>query len=340
MAGRWMGVTITLVSSIGPAAIYCFGGMLVIQGRLTIGDVVAFVAYLSALYMPISGMASLTMSLQETGGVLRRVVALLGRAPQVQDSPGAMALGPARGDRIPRRVVHVHTWQRSALDRVSFLAAPGELIALVGPSGAGKTTAAHLIPRFYDPQQGTVLIDGVDVRHVAQHSLVDQLAMVTQDTYLFHGTIADNLLYAQPDASPAEIEAACRAANIHDVIARLPQGYDTLVGQRGARLSGGQRQRLAIARALLKNPRVLILDEATSALDSTAERKIQQALVPLMRGRTTIAIAHRLSTILAADRIIVLDQGRIVEQGTHAQLLRREGLYSQLYREQFAANAA
>ncbi len=164
--------------------------------------------------------------------------------------------------------------------------------------------------------------------------------MVTQDTYLFHGTIADNLLYAQPDASPAEIEAACRAANIHDVIARLPQGYDTLVGQRGARLSGGQRQRLAIARALLKNPRVLILDEATSALDSTAERKIQQALVPLMRGRTTIAIAHRLSTILAADRIIVLDQGRIVEQGTHAQLLRREGLYSQLYREQFAANAA
>src|SRR5262245_57268000 len=222
-----------------------------------------------------------------------------------------------------------------ALDQLEFEAKPGELVALVGPSGSGKTTTTYLIPRLYDVDEGAVEIDGIDVRRIKLASLGQVIGVVTQETYLFHASIRQNLLYAKPEASEAELEAAARAAAIHDRILELPEGYDTLVGERGYKLSGGEKQRIAIARVLLKDPRILILDEATSALDTVSERLIQAALERLMEGRTTVAIAHRLSTILRADRILVYERGRIVERGTHAELLEVGGLYARLYREQF-----
>ena len=222
-----------------------------------------------------------------------------------------------------------------ALEGVSFTAAPGQLIALVGPSGAGKTTLTYLIPRLYDPTSGIIRIDGHDLRDVTLDSLAATIGMVTQETHLFHDTIRTNLTYAKMDATQAEIETAARAANIHDFVAGLPDGYDTIVGERGYRLSGGEKQRIALARVILKNPRILVLDEATSSLDSESESLIQDALKRVMAGRTSIVIAHRLSTILAADLILVMDRGRIVERGTHDELLATGGLYSQLYETQF-----
>jgi ATP-binding cassette subfamily B protein len=341
MAGKWMTIFVALFGAVGPAVVYWYGGVLVIEGRLSIGAVVAFVAYLTGLYRPVTRLAGVYTSVQEAMGVFQRIVAWLDREPEVQDRPGAADLSPVRGEvRFDDVTFAYRPGGRPALEGVSFNVRPGELAALVGPSGAGKTTITYLTPRFYDPQAGAVRIDGVDVRAVTQRSLAAQVGMVTQDTYLFHDTVRANLLYARPGATDADLEAASRAAHIHDFIARLPEGYDTVVGERGVKLSGGERQRLAIARAILKDPRILILDEATSALDSTSERLIQEALAPLMRGRTTIAIAHRLSTILAADVILVLDEGRLVERGTHAELLRRGGLYARLYHEQFERAAA
>ncbi|HEX3051950.1 MAG TPA: ATP-binding cassette domain-containing protein, partial [Aggregatilineaceae bacterium] len=223
-----------------------------------------------------------------------------------------------------------------ALEHVSFDIQPGQLVALVGPSGAGKTTMTYLIPRLYDPNEGRILIDGCDLREVTLDSLAAQIGMVTQETHLFHDTIHTNLIYAKLDATQDEIEAACRAANIHDFIMGLPNGYDTIVGERGYRLSGGEKQRVAIARVILKDPRVLVLDEATSHLDSQSEALIQDALKTVMAGRTSIVIAHRLSTILAADMILVMDRGQIVERGTHHDLLAQGGLYAQLYETQFS----
>jgi ATP-binding cassette subfamily B protein len=221
------------------------------------------------------------------------------------------------------------------LENISFTVEPGQLAALVGPSGAGKTTVTYLLPRLYDPTEGRVLIDGHDIRDVTLSSLASQIGMVTQESYLFHDTIRANLLYARPDATEAQMVEAAKAANIHSFIASLPDGYDTIVGERGYRLSGGEKQRIAIARVLLKDPRVLVLDEATSSLDSQSEALIQAALEQLMQNRTSIVIAHRLSTILAADVILVLDKGRLVERGTHAELLARGGLYAELYHTQF-----
>jgi ATP-binding cassette subfamily B protein len=227
-----------------------------------------------------------------------------------------------------------------ALEGVSFTAKPGQLIALVGPSGAGKTTLTYLIPRLYDPTSGVIRIDGHDLRDVTLDSLAATIGMVTQETHLFHDTIRTNLTYAKMDATQAEIEAAARAANIHDFVAGLPDRYDTIVGERGYRLSGGEKQRVALARVILKNPRILVLDEATSSLDSESESLIQDALKRVMAGRTSIVIAHRLSTILAADLILVMDRGKIVERGTHDELLATGGLYSQLYETQFRGERA
>jgi ATP-binding cassette subfamily B protein len=227
-----------------------------------------------------------------------------------------------------------------ALEQVSFTASPGQLVALVGPSGAGKTTLTYLIPRLYDPTEGAIRIDGHDLRDVTLASLSDAIGMVTQETTLFHDTIRTNLQYARLDATPVELEAACRAANIHAFIDSLPDGYDTIVGERGYRLSGGEKQRLALARVILKDPRILVLDEATSSLDSESEALIQDALGRIMAGRTSIVIAHRLSTILAADLILVMDRGRIVERGNHATLLEESGLYANLYRTQFRSGEA
>jgi ATP-binding cassette subfamily B protein len=251
------------------------------------------------------------------------------------EKPDAVKLGRVRGDVRFDDVHFSYTPDRNALDGISFHIQPGQLAAFVGPSGAGKTTITQLVPRFYDPQSGTVSIDGHDLRDVTRESLRENIGIVTQETYLFHDTIGSNLRYGRQDATQAQIEAAARAANIHDFIVSLPEGYNTIVGERGHKLSGGERQRLAIARVLLKDPCILILDEATSALDSHNEALIQDALVPLMAGRTSLVIAHRLSTILNADVIYVVEAGKIVESGTHAELLAREGAYASLYWKQF-----
>ncbi len=335
-AGRWLNIFVSLFGAVGPAAVYCYGGWLVLRGEISVGTVVAFVAYLTNLYRPVTRLAGSYTSVQEALGIFGRIFHLLDLEPEVRDIPGAANLGTVRGEVRFEEVTFAYVpGQRPALAGVSFVARPGQLVALVGPSGAGKTTVTYLVPRFYDPQGGRILIDGIDIRRVTQTSVASQVGMVTQDTYLFHTSVRANLLYARPDATEAEVEAACRAAHIHDFIRTLPDGYDTIVGERGVKLSGGERQRLAIARALLKDPRLLILDEATSALDSTSERLIQEALGPLLQGRTTLAIAHRLSTILAADLILVLDEGQLVESGTHVELLAHNGLYARLYREQF-----
>jgi ATP-binding cassette subfamily B protein len=249
--------------------------------------------------------------------------------------PGGRLILENQKDALARKTGIYSQARREALLNISFRVAPGQLAALVGPSGAGKTTLTYLIPRLYDPTSGRIYMDGVDLRETTLDSLTAQIGMVTQETHLFHDTIRTNLLYARLDATQAELESAAAAANIHEFISGLPQGYDTIVGERGYRLSGGEKQRIALARVILKDPRILVLDEATSSLDSESEALIQEALKRVMAGRTSIVIAHRLSTILAADLILVMDRGRIVERGTHTELLGEGGLYAQLYETQF-----
>jgi ATP-binding cassette subfamily B protein len=362
MIGRSFFAVVGTFFSITPALVYLVAGWQLANNpasAITAGTLVAFTTLQSRLFFPVGSMLQVSTEVQSSMALFDRVFEYLDMPEEITDSPNAVALSPSevrgsvrfsdvwfRYDTPPEEgpiepddrdidAVEGSGARDWTLEGLSLQIEPGQLAALVGPSGAGKTTMTYLVPRLYDVQAGAVLIDGVDVREIRLESLGDLIGVVTQETYLFHSTIRRNLLYGKPDATQEQLEAAARAAFIHDRIAELPEGYDTVVGERGYKLSGGEKQRLAIARVILKDPRILILDEATSSLDTTSERLVQEALRPLMHGRTTIAIAHRLSTILSADVIFVVDRGQIVERGTHDQLVDAGGPYARLYEQQF-----
>jgi ATP-binding cassette subfamily B protein len=351
--------SLALVGAIGTAAVYWVGGRELASGAIQIGTLTALAAYVARLYSPLTDLAGARVDLLTALVSFERVYEVLDAPPAVADAPGAQPLPPHVRGRIEvddvwfrypsAATVSIeslegegtrdrrHEPSEPVLRGVSFIAEPGTVVALVGPSGAGKTTLSSLVPRLYDVTSGAVRIDGFDVRDVTLESLTAAIGVVSQDPHMFHDTVGANLRYARPEATDDELVAACRAARIHDVIAALPDGYDTVVGERGYRLSGGEKQRLSIARLLLKGPAVVVLDEATSHLDSENEAAIQAALAEALKNRTAVVIAHRLSTIAAADQILVLDGGRIVERGTHSELLRSRGLYAELFATQFAA---
>ncbi len=366
-----------ILVAVGTALVYGIGGYYVIQGAFSVGTIVAFSSYLVSLYGSIQSLSNAPVDFMSSMVSFERVFEVIDLPPEIEEKPEAVDLKDVKGEIRFEKVTFtyqagdehllsdVHRYgsmdsvsavlseaegekeeetksqaRGNALEEVSFCVEPGKLVALVGPSGAGKTTLTYLIPRLYDPTSGVIRIDGVDLRCATLQSLSNQIGMVTQETYLFHDTIRTNLLYSRLDATQAELEEACKAANIHNFIRELPDGYDTVVGERGYRLSGGEKQRLSIARVILKDPRILVLDEATSSLDSESEALIQEALKRVMHNRTSIVIAHRLSTILAADMILVIDRGRVVERGTHAELLEQNGVYANLYHTQYRKRAA
>jgi ATP-binding cassette subfamily B protein len=340
MIARRFSTIMRVLQTTGPALIILAGGWLVIHQGTSVGTVFIFATVLMQRFgMAAGSLGETQVNLMGSLALFRRIFTVLDFPCDVADRPGARTLAGADGALELQRVTFAYpTQQLPALQDLSARVEPGQLVALVGPSGAGKTTLTTLIPRFYDPQEGRVLLDGHDVRELTLESLRRHIGIVFQDTFLFHASIRDNLLYARPEAGEDALVAAARAAYMHDFIASLPEGYDTIVGERGHRLSGGEKQRIAIARVILKDARILLLDEATSNLDTVSEQLIQAALQALFAGRTSIVIAHRLSTILAADLILVLDRGRLVEQGTHGELLERGGLYATLYEHQFRAD--
>jgi ATP-binding cassette, subfamily B, bacterial len=339
MIGQGFYAIVQSFLSITPAAVYLIAGLLLAHGTgVSAGTVVAFTTLQTRLYFPIGQLLQVSVELRSSLALFDRIFEYLDVVPDIVDAPDAVDLPvTSSGGRVELREVYFR-YPGAPVDvlaGVSLHADSSQLVALVGPSGAGKTTISYLIPRLYDVTGGSVQLDGIDVRHLRQASLAATIGFVTQESYLFHDTILANIRYGRPGASMAEVEQAARAAYIHDRITEFPDGYDTIVGERGYRLSGGEKQRLAIARVLLHDPRILILDEATSALDTASEREVQKALDTLMGSRTTIAIAHRLSTIVNADVINVIDAGQVVESGTHRFLLRQKGVYASLYEEQF-----
>ena len=340
MIGRWFYLGFHVFFAAGPVLLYLFGGGQVIGGTLSLGMLVAFVALQGRLFEPLKELLDVYSELQADLALFDRIFAYLDLPVEIADRTDAIRLECVQGHLRFRHVGFRYHPDRPTLDDVDFEVSPGQLVALVGPSGAGKTTITQLVARFYDVDAGSVEIDEHDVRDVKLDCLSRHVGLVTQDIHLWHGTIWDNLRYGRADATEEDVIAAVAAAQLHGWIETLPAGYDTIVGEHGFKLSGGEKQRLAIARVLLKDPRIVILDEATSALDTHTEQLVQAALRPLLAGRTVLAIAHRLSTVLAADQILVVDTGHIVEHGTHAELLTRDGLYARLYRNQFDGGAA
>ncbi|MGL3149736.1 ABC transporter ATP-binding protein [Microbacterium sp. A82] len=346
MSGQGFFAVVQVLMASVPAVIYLVSGYLIAggEGAITAGTVVAFTTVQARLLQPLMGLMRVSLDLQTSSALFARIFEYLDLVPEIEDAPDAVSVDVAPGPRgqvefqdVVFRYPDAAADARPTLQSVSFVAEPGQHVAFVGPSGAGKTTVLYLAPRLYEAHGGSVLFAGADVRTLTQGSIIDDVGIVSQETYLFHATIRENLLYAKPGASEEELIAACTSANIHHIIAGFEHGYDTVVGERGYRLSGGEKQRIAIARVLLKDPPVLLLDEATSALDTVSERVVQTALDEAAKGRTTISIAHRLSTVMGADVIHVLEAGRIVESGTHSELLARGGLYSELAAEQVAA---
>nr|WP_259161769.1 ABC transporter ATP-binding protein [Microbacterium phyllosphaerae] len=347
MSGQGFFAVVQVLMASVPAVIYLVSGYLIAggTGAITAGTVVAFTTVQARLLQPLMGLMRVSLDLQTSSALFARIFEYLDLIPEIQDAPDAISVSEAPGPRgriefadVVFRYPDAAPDARPTLQGVSFVAEPGQHVAFVGPSGAGKTTVLYLAPRLYEAHGGAVLFAGADVRTLTQESIIDQVGIVSQETYLFHATIRENLLYAKPEATEAEVIAACRAANIHHIIDGFEDGYDTVVGERGYRLSGGEKQRIAIARVLLKDPPVLLLDEATSALDTVSERVVQEALDEAAKGRTTLTIAHRLSTIIGADVIHVVEAGQIVESGTHSELLAHGGLYAELAAQQVAAS--
>jgi ATP-binding cassette subfamily B protein len=337
MAGRWFRLVLRTFSSIGPMLIYLIGGVLMMRydADLTVGDITVLVALLGRMYSPVNSLLNIQVDWIRSMALFTRIFDYFDMPVEIKNTPDAIIPKSSEGNISFSHVSFEYEPSRPILKDISFSLDSGKSIAIVGPSGAGKSTIINLIPRIFDVTEGIVRFDGIDVKDIDLSFLRSNIGVVTQDTYLFNGSIRDNLLYAKPDATPDELTEACIKANIHDFIEAQPDGYDTLVGNRGLKLSGGEKQRISIARVLLKNPSVLIFDEATSSLDSISENLIQQAIEPLIASRTSIIIAHRLSTILAADEILVLSDGKIAERGVHNDLIEAGGLYAELYETQF-----
>ena len=332
-AWSFFGATVVLLTDVGMLVIWVFGAWHIYRSHITVGVLIGFVAYLSRFYTRLESMSRMVAAVQRAAASTQRIFEILDRVPSVAEPVKPVHPDKLHG-RIEFRNIGFRYGSRPVLESVSLDIAAGEMIGLVGPSGAGKTTLVNLLCRFYDVTEGAIAVDGVDIRSFPVEEYRRHIGIVLQEPFLFYGTIAENIAYGRPDASRDVIVAAAKAARAHEFILRLPDGYDSLVGERGQSLSGGERQRIGIARALLIDPRILILDEATSSVDTETEREIQLALENLIRGRTTMAIAHRLSTLRRADRLVVLDRGRISEIGHHEQLLDRSGIYSRLYHAQ------